>query len=56
MRDTASVGFSDVSLENLRSVTGAVQQLNVGYFWMLVNCLTSAAYVSFILKQYVSSS
>lgn len=35
-----------VSLDSLRSMTGAVQQLNIGYFWMLVNCLTSAAYVS----------
>ena len=24
---------------------GFVSNLNVGYFWMLINCLTSAAYV-----------
>lgn len=24
---------------------GVVSKVNVGYFWMLVNCLTSAAYV-----------
>ena len=23
-----------------------VQNLNIGYFWMLANCVTSAAYVS----------
>lgn len=28
------------------TVTGVVSKINVGYFWMLVNCLTSAAYVS----------
>lgn len=27
-------------------VTGAVRQLNVGYLWMGVNCVISAAYVS----------
>jgi len=29
----------------LGSVTEVVHKLNVGYFWMLVNCLTSAGYV-----------
>lgn len=24
---------------------GVVSKVNVGYFWMLINCLTSAAYV-----------
>ena len=28
------------------TVTGVVSRINVGYFWMMVNCLTSAAYVS----------
>lgn len=29
----------------LNSVTSVVTSLNVGYVWMLVNCLVSAAYV-----------
>lgn len=33
----------------LSTMTGVVSKLNVGYFWMLVNCLTSAAYVSLSL-------
>lgn len=36
-----------VSLNALQTIAGAVRGLNVGYFWMLTNCLTSAAYVSF---------
>jgi hypothetical protein len=35
-----------VSLSALQTLAGTVRGLNVGYFWMLVNCLTSAAYVS----------
>lgn len=35
-----------VSLSALQNLAGAVRGLNAGYFWMLVNCLTSAAYVS----------
>ncbi|KAK0202870.1 UAA transporter [Desarmillaria ectypa] len=49
--DATSMGLSGVSLENLRSMTGAVQHLNIGYFWMLVNCLTSAAYVLTMRKK-----
>ena len=30
----------------LSSVTGVVSKLNVGYFWMFLNCITSAAFVS----------
>ena len=36
---------STVSLNELQNLAGAVRGLNVGYFWMFVNCLTSAAYV-----------
>jgi GDP-mannose transporter len=35
-----------VSLYSLQTMAGAVRGLNIGYFWMLLNCLTSAAYVS----------
>ncbi|KAI0319620.1 hypothetical protein OF83DRAFT_1054653 [Amylostereum chailletii] len=36
---------------SLEAVTGAVQSLNVGYFWMLANCITSAAYVLTMRKR-----
>jgi len=37
----------------LNSVTSVVTSLNVGYVWMLVNCLVSAAYVRrFNYKEY----
>lgn len=29
----------------LASVTGVVSKMNIGYFWMFLNCATSAAYV-----------
>jgi len=35
----------------LHSVTSVVANLNVGYFWMLSNCLTSAAYVLAMRKR-----
>jgi GDP-mannose transporter len=38
-----SDGASFASLQGMASV---VHKLNVGYLWMLTNCLTSAAYVS----------
>lgn len=40
-----------VSLNALQTIAGAVRGLNVGYFWMLVNCLTSAAYVLAMRKR-----
>jgi len=36
---------TDVGLHELQNLASAVRGLKVGYFWMLVNCLTSAAYV-----------
>ena len=44
--DAIPVVESGNGLSPLDSVKGVVQQLNIGYFWMLVNCMTSAAYVS----------
>lgn len=35
----------------LANMTGVVSKLNVGYFWMLLNCLTSAAYVLAMRKR-----
>jgi hypothetical protein len=34
---------------------GIVAKVNVGYFWMLINCLTSAAYVRVFLHFVLSS-
>ncbi|TFK74890.1 UDP-galactose transporter [Pluteus cervinus] len=49
--DPAPVASTGISFEALQAVTGAVRHLNVGYFWMLVNCLTSAAYVLMMRKR-----
>lgn len=38
-----------VSLNSLQTMAGAVRGLNIGYLWMLLNCLTSAAYVSAVI-------
>lgn len=51
INDALTVNLSDPAIAEatswgLERVTGVVSRLNVGYFWMLVNCLTSAAYVS----------
>ncbi|KAF9078065.1 hypothetical protein BDP27DRAFT_1310710 [Rhodocollybia butyracea] len=35
----------------LHDVTGVVQRLNIGYFWMFLNCLTSATYVLTMRKR-----
>ena len=35
-----------VSTQALKSAADALKGLNAGYFWMFLNCLTSAAYVS----------
>jgi len=45
---TGSTGLSTTSLQ---AVKGVVSNLNIGYFWMLVNCLTSAAYVLSMRKR-----
>jgi hypothetical protein len=37
---------SGVSTLALKSAADALKGLNAGYFWMFLNCLTSAAYVS----------
>lgn len=41
----ADPAVSESKAWGLEYMTGVVSKLNVGYFWMLVNCLTSAAYV-----------
>ena len=48
MTDASTTGDLDGAssvLIDLPRVTSAVRNLNVGYFWMMVNCATTAAYV-----------
>jgi len=53
-----------VTFSTLETVRGVVYKLNVGYLWMLINCLTSATYVNFsrysrlslVLTEYHSGS
>jgi len=40
-----------ISLNSLQAVAGAVRGLNIGYLWMLLNCLTSATYVLSMRKK-----
>ncbi|KAK7679465.1 GDP-mannose transporter into the lumen of the Golgi [Cerrena zonata] len=56
INDALTVNLSDPAVAEatswgLERVTGVVSRLNVGYFWMLVNCLTSAAYVLAMRKR-----
>lgn len=44
-----------VSLGMMESIFAAVRGLNVGYFWMLLNCLSSAAYVLLMRKRIKST-
>ncbi|KAF4611098.1 hypothetical protein D9613_006794 [Agrocybe pediades] len=47
-----SAGVSTYTLDHM---TGVVRSLNIGYFWMLVNCLASAAYVLSMRKKIKST-
>jgi len=49
--DSAPAVSVGISLDSLQAVTGAVQHLNIGYFWMLLNCISSAAYVLTMRKR-----
>ena len=46
--ETMSPKSAVLSLD-LELVSGMVQKLNIGYMWMLVNCMASAAYVRTVL-------
>ncbi|PFH51878.1 hypothetical protein AMATHDRAFT_58081 [Amanita thiersii Skay4041] len=39
------------TIDSLHAVGNTVKGLNIGYFWMLLNCLTSAAYVLTMRKK-----
>ncbi|KAF8972620.1 GDP-mannose transporter [Flammula alnicola] len=53
--DSVPAISTGVSLNALQTVAGVVKGLNVGYFWMLVNCLTSASYVLSMRKRIKST-
>lgn len=46
--EKASGASSTVVAVSMDLMTDTLRRLNVGYFWMLLNCLTSAAYASFL--------
>jgi len=46
---------SGIALDSLQNIAGAVRALNVGYFWMMLNCFTSAAYVLSMRKKIKST-
>ncbi|KAJ6591830.1 hypothetical protein DFH09DRAFT_1025859 [Mycena vulgaris] len=51
LADSVSAESAGISTTSLQAVKGVVHNLNIGYFWMLVNCLTSAAYVLSMRKK-----
>ncbi|TFK26165.1 GDP-mannose transporter [Coprinopsis marcescibilis] len=44
-----------VSLTTMHSLLGALRGMNTGYFWMLLNCISSAAYVLSMRKRIKST-
>ncbi|KAL0067144.1 GDP-mannose transporter into the lumen of the Golgi [Marasmius tenuissimus] len=51
LSDNSPISGSHGGLTSLQDVTDVMHKLNIGYFWMLVNCLTSAAYVLTMRKR-----
>ncbi|KAF8998595.1 hypothetical protein BDQ17DRAFT_1247475 [Cyathus striatus] len=48
---TPAVAGTGISFSSMEALTGAVRGLNVGYFWMMSNCLVSATYVLAMRKR-----
>ncbi|KAL0953406.1 hypothetical protein HGRIS_004645 [Hohenbuehelia grisea] len=46
LNEALPVTNTAMNFSSLQDVRGMVARLNVGYMWMLINCVTSAAYVS----------
>jgi len=58
MADVSTTGDLDGAssvLADLPRVTSAMRNLNIGYFWMMLNCATSAAYVLAMRKRIKST-
>ncbi|KAJ7746931.1 hypothetical protein DFH07DRAFT_869524 [Mycena maculata] len=49
--DSMPAGSTGISTTSLQVVKSVVNNMNIGYFWMLVNCLISAAYVLSMRKR-----
>ncbi|KAJ7074903.1 hypothetical protein B0H15DRAFT_868505 [Mycena belliarum] len=49
--DSMPTGSASISTTSLQAVKGVVSNLNIGYFWMLINCLASAGYVLSMRKR-----
>jgi GDP-mannose transporter len=45
--DTIPIVESSAISDTIATVSDVVHKLNIGYLWMLINCLTSATYVRF---------
>jgi len=51
MNDTLTTGEPTPTAGGLTAVTNVVYSMNIGYLWMLINCITSAAYVLAMRKR-----
>ncbi|KAG7093873.1 GDP-mannose transporter into the lumen of the Golgi [Marasmius oreades] len=51
LAETTPMMGSHRTLNSLQDITDVMYKLNIGYFWMFVNCLTSAAYVLTMRKR-----
>jgi len=49
--DSVPAASDGLNLNSLHGMTGVVSALNIGYIWMLLNCMTSAAYVLSMRKR-----
>ncbi|KAF7289505.1 GDP-mannose transporter [Mycena chlorophos] len=55
LADYVPSSSSGISATSLQAMQGVVRGLNLGYFWMAVNCLSSAAYVLLMRKRIKST-
>ncbi|KAF7317973.1 UDP-galactose transporter [Mycena kentingensis (nom. inval.)] len=55
LADSMPASNSGLSTSSLQAMRGVVWNLNVGYFWMLINCFSNAAYVLSMRKRIKST-
>ncbi|KAL0953407.1 hypothetical protein HGRIS_004645 [Hohenbuehelia grisea] len=55
LNEALPVTNTAMNFSSLQDVRGMVARLNVGYMWMLINCVTSAAYVLTMRKRIKST-
>ncbi|KAF9268984.1 GDP-mannose transporter [Marasmius fiardii PR-910] len=51
LAETAPTTGSHTNLNSLQDIADVMHKLNIGYFWMFFNCMTSAAYVLTMRKR-----